>query len=40
MILALAIDMIGMVQHVEDQEPDMARYEAAVLDILGLEVGA
>ena len=39
MVLALAIDMIGMVQHVEDQEPDMARYEAAVLDILGLGVG-
>ncbi len=39
MILALAIDMIGMVQHVEEREPDMARYEAAVLDILGLGVG-
>ena len=38
MLLALAIDMIGMVSHVEEQEPDMARYEAAVLDILGLEV--
>ncbi len=39
MILAMVIDMIGMVQHVEEREPDMARYEAAVLDILGLEVG-
>ena len=38
MLLALAIDMIGMVHHVEDREPDMARYEAAALDILGLEV--
>lgn len=39
MLMALAIDMIGMVRHVEEREPDMARYEAAVLDILGLEVG-
>jgi AcrR family transcriptional regulator len=38
MLLALAIDMIGMVQKVEEREPDMARYEAAVLDILGLGV--
>ena len=40
MLLALAIDMIGMVPHVEEREPDMARYEAAVLDILGIGVGA
>jgi AcrR family transcriptional regulator len=40
MVLALAIDMIGMVPHVEEREPDMARYEAAVLDILGLEARA
>ncbi len=39
MIVALAIDMIGMVQHVEEREPDMVRYEAAVIDILGLGVG-
>ena len=39
MMLAMAIDMIGMVQHVEERGPDMARYEAAVLDILGLGVG-
>jgi len=38
MMMALAIDMIGMVQHVEEREPDMERYEAAVLDILGLGV--
>ena len=38
MLMALAIDMIGMVSHVEEREPDMARYEAAVLDILGLGV--
>ncbi len=40
MLLALAIDMIGMVSHVEEREPDMARYEAAVLHILGLEARA
>jgi AcrR family transcriptional regulator len=40
MLLALAIDMIGMVSHVEEKEPDMARYEAAVLHILGMEVEA
>ncbi len=39
MMMALAIDMIGMVQHVEEREPDMVRYEAAVLDMLGLGVG-
>jgi AcrR family transcriptional regulator len=37
MLLALAIDMIGMVSHVQGREPDMERYEAAVLHILGLE---
>ncbi len=38
MLMALAIDMIGMVHHMEEKEPDMARYEAAVLDIMGLGV--
>ena len=38
MLLALA--MIGMVSHVEEREPDMARYEAAVIDIIGLEARA
>jgi AcrR family transcriptional regulator len=38
MLLALAIDMFGMVYHVEEREPDIERYTNAVLDLIGLEV--
>ena len=38
MLLALAVDMFGMVPHVTGAMPDIQRYTAAVLDIMGLEV--
>ncbi len=39
MLIALAIDMIGMAHHMEGRELDMDRYVNAVLDILHVEVG-
>jgi AcrR family transcriptional regulator len=39
MLLGLAVDMIGMVHHVQEEEIDMDRYVGAVLDILHVEVG-
>ncbi|MHC4781064.1 MAG: TetR/AcrR family transcriptional regulator [Planctomycetota bacterium] len=40
MLIALAVDMIGMAAHMEEKELDIDRYVAAVLDILHVEVGA
>ena len=40
MLLALAVDMIGMVHHVEGTPPDIDRYVGAILDILHVEAGA
>lgn len=37
MLLALAVDMIGMVHHVEGTPPDIERYVGAILDILHVE---
>jgi AcrR family transcriptional regulator len=39
MLLALAVDMIGMAHHMEGRELDLDRYVNAVLDILHVEVG-
>ncbi len=39
MLLALAVDMIGMARHMEERELDMDAYVGAVLDILHVEVG-
>jgi AcrR family transcriptional regulator len=38
MLLALAVDMIGMAHHMEERKLDLDRYVAAVLDILHVEV--
>ena len=38
MLLALAVDMIGMAAQMEEKELDMDRYVKAVLDILHVEV--
>jgi AcrR family transcriptional regulator len=40
MLLALAVDMIGMAHHMEERDLDLDRYVKAVLDILHVEVGA
>ncbi len=40
MLLALAVDMIGMAHHMEGRELDLDQYVNAVLDILHVEVGA
>ena len=40
MLLALAVDMIGMAHHMEGRALDLERYVNAVLDIVHVEVGA
>jgi hypothetical protein len=40
MLITLAVDLFGWIEHIKGEEPDLDRYVNAIMDMMGLEVEA